>query len=153
MIADYLRCDSNGCIPVAGLRCIRVSPRAAHLRILGGMRGFGLVSWGREFRKTGSLPDPSPREQHDGTAYPGRRFALPWAISFCPFGADGWGSRAGIGLPSAYARRQRSAALRAKEGPQGSKVADARRSRRQPHQSTNSASRIPQQSNSRRSTS
>ena len=22
-------------------------------------------------------------------AYPGRRFALPWAISFCPFGADG----------------------------------------------------------------
>ena len=21
--------------------------------------------------------------------YPGRRFALPWAISFCPFGADG----------------------------------------------------------------
>jgi hypothetical protein len=67
-------------------------PRAAHLRILGGMRGFGLVSWGREFRKTGSLPDPSPREQHDGTAYPGRRFALPWAISFCPFGADGWGA-------------------------------------------------------------
>jgi hypothetical protein len=56
------------------------------------MRGFGLVSWGREFRKTGSLPDPSPREQHDGTANPGRRFALPWAISFCPFGADGWGA-------------------------------------------------------------
>ena len=22
-------------------------------------------------------------------AYPGRRFALPWAISFCPFGPDG----------------------------------------------------------------
>ncbi len=22
-------------------------------------------------------------------AYPGRRFALPWAISFCPFGAYG----------------------------------------------------------------
>ena len=22
-------------------------------------------------------------------AYPGRRFALPWAISFCSFGADG----------------------------------------------------------------
>jgi hypothetical protein len=21
--------------------------------------------------------------------YPGRRFALPWAISFCPFGAAG----------------------------------------------------------------
>jgi hypothetical protein len=21
--------------------------------------------------------------------YPGRRFALPWAFSFCPFGADG----------------------------------------------------------------
>ena len=94
MIADYLRCDSNGCIPVAGLRCIRVSPRAAHLRILGGMRGFGLVSWGREFRKTGSLPDPSPREQHDGTAYPGRRFALPWAISLCPFGADVGGGAA-----------------------------------------------------------
>jgi hypothetical protein len=99
MIADYLRCDSNGCIPVAGLRCIRVSPRAAHLRILGGMRGFGLVSWGREFRKTGSLPDPSPREQHDGTAYPGRRFALPWAISFCPFGAD-----VGGGIPRAALR-------------------------------------------------
>ena len=25
-------------------------------------------------------------------AYPGRRFALPWAISFCPFGADGSGA-------------------------------------------------------------
>ena len=24
--------------------------------------------------------------------YPGRRFALPWAISFCPFGADGSGA-------------------------------------------------------------
>ncbi len=25
-------------------------------------------------------------------AYLGRRFALPWAISFCPFGADGSGA-------------------------------------------------------------
>ena len=25
-------------------------------------------------------------------AYPGRRFALPWAISFCPSGADGSGA-------------------------------------------------------------
>ena len=24
-----------------------------------------------------------------GLPYPGRRFALPWAISFCPFGAVG----------------------------------------------------------------
>ena len=24
-----------------------------------------------------------------GQMYPGRRFALPWAISFCPFGAAG----------------------------------------------------------------
>ena len=64
---------------------------------LGRCKGLWPRELGREFRKTGSLPDPSPREQHDGTAYPGRRFALPWAISLCPFGADGWGSRAGIG--------------------------------------------------------
>jgi hypothetical protein len=53
------------------------------------------------FMKGRSLAVPSPKgwlnnvstHQPDwgflSAAYPGRRFALPWAISFCPFGADG----------------------------------------------------------------
>ena len=38
-----------------------------------------------ESRPEGS--EPNGTEIHAST-YPGRRFALPWAISFCPFGAE-----------------------------------------------------------------
>ena len=35
------------------------------------------------------LPPAFSRNRYQCAMYPGRRFALPWAISFCPFGAAG----------------------------------------------------------------
>jgi len=49
--------------PVRGFITIRARPRRTVLRL------------GAVLRRNGA------------TAYPGRRFALPWAISLCPFGA------------------------------------------------------------------
>ena len=36
-----------------------------------------------------NCPAVSTQPVRFGQMYPGRRFALPWAISFCPFGAAG----------------------------------------------------------------
>jgi hypothetical protein len=38
-----------------------------------------------ESRPEGAEPNGA---EINGSSYPGRRFALPWAISFCPFGAE-----------------------------------------------------------------
>ena len=55
-------------------------------------------------------------------AYPGRRFALPWAISFCPFGADGSGAGQ---RPEAGGEREqpnsRKTLVRSSAGIQGSR--------------------------------
>ena len=54
--------------------------------------------------------------------YPGRRFALPWAISFCPFGADGSGAGQ---RPEARGQREqpnsRKTLVRSSAGIQGSR--------------------------------
>ncbi len=46
----------------------------------------------RQMPNAGVVRVHAPNRFFLNAAYPGRRFALPWAISFCPFGADGSGA-------------------------------------------------------------
>ena len=44
------------------------------------------MGWNVEIESRPEGAEPNGAEIHAST-YPGRRFALPWAISFCPVGA------------------------------------------------------------------
>ena len=96
----------------------RIRKKSSQVRIFRGCaifssRGFRL---GHHF---GSVLSVVICSKH---AYPGRRFALPWAISFWPFGADGSGAGQ---RPEARGQREqpnsRKTLVRSSAGIQGSR--------------------------------
>jgi len=83
---DACRFTQNaGTVPGYFLRCALVSiPTLKEILLMSRLASSKTAKiWAERIAKCERSNAPVAQ------AYPGRRFALPWAISFCPFGADG----------------------------------------------------------------